>query len=130
MISVIYTIAAVVLLIYLSFKVIDLRHSQRVSVGDGDNDDLRHARGAQSNAVEYIPFALLLLYALELNGGANWIIHLSGIALITGRVIHARGMLDKKIPIRVLGMQITFYTLVALCVLNLVYLPYEALFTL
>lgn len=130
MISVIYTIAAVLLIIYLSFKVINLRRARRISVGDGNNQDLEFARGAQSNAIEYIPIALLLLYALEFNGAANWIIHLSGISLLVGRLIHAHGMLGKHMKYRVLGMQITVFTLLGLCILNLIFLPYNELLTL
>jgi len=130
MISVIYTIVSVFLIIYLSFSVINLRRSLGISVGDGNHEDLQHARGAQSNAVEYIPIALLLLYALEFNGAGNWIIHLAGISLVTGRIIHAHGMLNKNVKKRVLGMQVTIYTFIALSVLNLVYLPYEELLTL
>ena len=71
--------------------------------------------------------ALLRLYALELNGAAIWIIHLAGISLLIGRVIHAHGMLRKIIKLRILGIQITIYVLIGLSLLNLVFLPYKKL---
>ena len=52
MISVIYTIAAVLLIIYLSFKVINLRRARRISVGDGNNQDLEFAREASLHNVQ------------------------------------------------------------------------------
>ncbi len=85
---------------------------------------------AQSNAVEYIPIALLLLFALEYNQGNILIVHLLGIALITGRTVHAKGILSGQLPVRVLGMQVTIYTIMALAISNFAYLPYEKFFKL
>ena len=127
MISVIYAIVSALLIIYLSFEVIRIRRKLRISVGDGDNEELQTAQGAQSNAVEYLPITLLLLFYLEYNGAGNWIIHLAGITLIVGRIIHAHGLLKRNLNRRVLGMQITITVLIALCVLNTAYLPIEKL---
>ncbi len=127
MISVIYAVLSVALMIYLSFEVIKTRRRLQISVGDGNNEEMQTVQGAQSNAVEYIPVALLLLFSLELNGADNWMIHLAGIALICGRVIHARGLLKGGMKSRVLGMQITIYVLIGLCLVNIAYLPYDKL---
>lgn len=110
---------------YLSFNVIRLRRKHQISVGDGGNTELQTAQGAQSNAVEYLPVSLILLFYLEFNGGDAWLIHLAGAALMTGRVIHAHGLLNDSMRRRVLGMQITVYVLVGLCLLNLLHLPLE-----
>jgi len=127
MISVIYAVISTALIIYLSFEVIKKRRKLQVSVGDGNNEELQTAQGAQSNAIEYIPISLLLLFYLEYNGASNWIVHLAGITLIIGRIIHARGLLNKSLRLRVLGMQITVYVLIALCLLNLALLPLDKL---
>lgn len=127
MISVIYAISAAILIIYLSFEVIKTRRKHQISVGDGDNEELQTAQGAQSNAIEYIPISLLLLFYLEYNGASNWIIHLAGIALISGRIIHAHGLLNRSLRRRVLGMQITIYILIGLCLLNIAHLPLDKL---
>lgn len=82
------------------------------------------ALGAQANAAQYIPIGLILLFALEYNGAAGWLIHGLGWALVAGRVIHARGPLVKKFSHRVLGMQITLFTLTGLALVNVIYLPY------
>jgi len=127
MVSVIYVILSVLIIGRLSLQVINARRKYKISVGDGDNVELQTVIGAQSNAVEYLPIALLLLFCLELNGAAYWLIHLFGIALITGRVIHARGMLARNIKHRVLGMSITFYLLLIMAAVNVIYLPYDKL---
>jgi hypothetical protein len=127
MISVIYVIFSTILIIYLSFQVIKTRRKLRISVGDGNNEELQTAQGAQSNAIEYIPISLLLLFYLEYNGASNWIIHLTGIALIAGRIVHAHGLLNSNLQRRVMGMQITITVLIGLCILNLGFLPLEKL---
>jgi len=130
MTSVIYASLSAFLIVWLSLNVIRKRYSNKVSIGDGDKEELIIARAAQSNAIEYIPIALLLLFALEYNKANSIIVHLFGLSLITGRIIHARGLLSDRLKIRVLGMQITLYTIIGLAVINIVYLPYGQLFKL
>jgi uncharacterized membrane protein YecN with MAPEG domain len=127
MISVIYAILSALLIIYLSFQVIKARRRLQISVGDGNNEELQTAQGAQSNAIEYIPISLLLLFYLEYNGASNWMIHLAGITLIAGRIVHAHGLLNSNFRLRVLGMQFTMYVLIGLCLLNLVFMPVDKL---
>ena len=127
MISVIYAVISALLIIYLSLNVIKSRRKHQISVGDGGNEALQTAQGAQFNAIEYLPISLILLFYLEYNGAGTWIIHLAGIALITGRIVHAHGLLNRRMRRRVLGMQITIYVLIGLCLLNLVYLPLDKL---
>jgi uncharacterized membrane protein YecN with MAPEG domain len=71
----------------------------------------------------------VLLFALEYNNANNLIVHLLGLSLITGRIIHAKAILSSSLKIRVLGMQITIFTIIGLAVINFVYLPYAELFT-
>lgn len=101
-----------------------------MSLGDGDIEELRIAIATQLNAVEYIPISLLLLLALEYNSASFWLLHALGIAFISGRAIHAYGLINTRIKLRVLGMQITLYTLVALAIFNLIFLPYGQIFSL
>ncbi|MGZ8238835.1 MAG: MAPEG family protein, partial [Methylobacter sp.] len=77
---------------------------------------------AHSNAVEYIPIALMLLLMLELNGAPKILIHILGATLLTGRILHAMGLPAKDLKKRVLGMQITIYLLIGLAILNILLL--------
>ena len=124
MTSVIYASISALLISWLSMNVIRKRGEFRVSIGDGDNSALATTIAAQSNAIEYIPITLLLLFALEYNQGNLWLVHGFGVALIAGRIVHARGLLSDRLKVRVLGMQITLYTVIGLAILNLFYLPY------
>lgn len=128
MISAIYASLCALIIFWLSLNVIKVRRSQRVSVGDGGKEELKVAIGAQFNAVEYIPITLLLLFALELNHANHYFIHLFGLLLIVGRVIHAWALLKGNLSKRVLGMQITLYNLLILAVANIIYMPFDKLF--
>jgi uncharacterized membrane protein YecN with MAPEG domain len=72
--------------------------------------------------VEYIPIALMLLFMLEFNGAPKLLVHISGITLLIGRVVHAMGLTAQDLRRRVLGMQITIYLLIGLAILNILFL--------
>jgi uncharacterized membrane protein YecN with MAPEG domain len=121
-------IAAVLTIIFikLSFAVIGLRRKNRVGLGSGGHDDLERAIRAQGNFAEYVPFGLILIACLELNGAPWWLVAIPGVTLIVGRLIHAKGIneLPPNFSKRVLGMKLTFVTLISLVVLNLVWSLY------
>lgn len=116
-------IAAVLTAVFtrLSFNVIGLRRKNKVGLGSGGNEDLERAIRAQGNFAEYVPFGLILLACLELNGAAWWLVAIPGVTLIIGRLIHAIGINTPPPDFskRVLGMKFTFITLMALVGLNL-----------
>lgn len=93
-----------------------------MSVGDGGNEALQLAIRAHANAVEYIPIALALLFMLEFNGAPKLLVHILGVTLLIGRVLHAMGLPANDLKKRVLGMQITLYLIIGLAVLNILFL--------
>ena len=116
--------------IRLSFAVIRLRRDNKVSLGSGGNEDLERAIRAQGNFAEYVPFGIILIACLELNGAPWWLICIPAITLIIGRLIHAQGITEPP-PYtrkRVLGMVFTFNTLIALVVLNLGWTAYKLVY--
>jgi len=124
-------IAAVLTIIFirLSFAVIGLRRKNKVGLGSGGHEDLERAIRAQGNFAEYVPFGIILIACLELNGAPWWLIAAPGVTLIAGRLIHAKGI---NVPPpdfskRILGMQLTFLTLIALIILNLGWSLYKLL---
>ncbi len=122
MITALYASLSALLIIMLSLNVIKLRRQHRVALGDGGHADLQAAIRSQGNATEYIPITLILIFLLEWAGAFWWIIHLAGIALLTGRLIHASALKHANLKRRVLGMKITFYLMMALSALNIFYL--------
>jgi uncharacterized membrane protein YecN with MAPEG domain len=127
MITAIYASLLALLMCKLAFNVIKARRKNKIKYADGDVVELQIARTAHSNAVDYIPISLILLFILEYNGCNIWLIHLAGIALVVGRIIHCKGILSENLRGRILGMQITFFTIFGLAGLNLIYAPYEKL---
>ncbi|MDP3878552.1 MAG: MAPEG family protein [Methylobacter sp.] len=124
MITSIYASLSALIIVKLALSVIKLRRKNRVSVGDGGNEQLQLAIRTHANAVEYIPITLLLLLTLELNGAPTILIHILGATLLIGRILHAMGLPEKDFKKRVLGMQITIYLLIGLAVLNIVFLAF------
>ncbi len=122
MITALYASLCALLLVKLSLGVIALRRQHRVALGDGGHPDLQAAIRTQGNATEYIPITLILMLMLELMGAFWWLIHLAGIALLSGRLIHASALKNADVKRRVLGMKITFFLIIVLTLLNLVYL--------
>jgi uncharacterized protein len=125
MVSSIYAGILALLIVWLSLKVIKLRRSKKVILGDGGETELQYAIRAQGNATEYIPICLILLVLLELSGINIWLVHLGGIAIIIGRLLHAKGLLTQSLSYRVLGMQFTFITIITLASLNIAYPIYK-----
>jgi uncharacterized membrane protein YecN with MAPEG domain len=80
------------LLIFLSNRVSRNRKRSSVSLGHGDDADLERAMRAQGNFIEYVPFGLILMLLLESEVTQSWALHLFGLMLLTGRLLHAYGM--------------------------------------
>ena len=119
--------ALTIIFVKLSFAVIGLRRKNQIGLGSGGIDDLERAIRAQGNFAEYVPFGIILIACLELNGAPWWLVALPGITLIIGRLIHAKGINQPPPDFskRVLGMKFTFYTLITLVVLNLGWTLYK-----
>ena len=119
--------ALTLLFVKLSMAVIKLRGKNKVGLGSGGHDDLERAIRAQGNFAEYVPIALILIGCLELNGAPWWLVAIPGITLIIGRLFHAKGINTPPPDFsdRVLGMKITFGTLITLVILNVGWVIYK-----
>ncbi len=71
----------------LSYRVVGRRRAG-ISLGDGgDPGMLRVVRG-HANFAEYVPLALIMLAILELGGTPPVVLHVLGLALLAGRLLH------------------------------------------
>ena len=92
----IYSALATILVLVLAGRVVALRRSGKVGLGDGGNADLAQRIRVHANAIENLPLALFLLLLLELRGiPAPWL-HGLGAALLVARVLHAWGFSRRK----------------------------------
>lgn len=113
------TTALAILFVVLSLRVIETRRSQQVSLGSEGVPGLERRIRAQANLAEYAPFGIALTGLCELNGVWWWLIAIPAITFVVGRAMHgyALSFTDGSMRYRVLGMQLTFYALLAFVVL-------------
>jgi uncharacterized membrane protein YecN with MAPEG domain len=108
--------AALITFLYLglTWHVIAYRRANRISLGDtGDKNLLKRMR-AQANCAEYAPLGLVLLLMVELSNAPAFAVHLLGLSLLLGRLLHAYGFAStpQKFIFRQLGMVLTLLMLV------------------
>ena len=109
------------LFVILSFRVIRLRGSESVSLGDGGNEKLQRAIRGHGNYAEYAPVEILLLLIAELQDGNGLWLMITAVALVLGRVAHgyAFAFTANNPPLRVSGMILTFGAILSLAATNL-----------
>ena len=118
----IYGAVAAFLLVFLSFRVISRRRTARVGLGVGEDRQLERAIRAHGNFCEYVPLVLLLMAFAEWQDAPDWRVHLVGLLLLSGRVIHALGLGQEPEPpkLRTIGMALTFAALISSGIILLV----------
>ncbi len=103
----------ILLMVVLSVRVVMARRSNRVLLGDGGNAQVILAGRVFGNASEYIPAGIAALAVLTLLGLPAYALHVVGVLLFAGRLIHALSLSDKTpTPGRVIGMMLTFLALI------------------
>lgn len=109
------------LLIVLSDLVSRTRKRSHVSLGTGDDPMLERTMRAHGNFVEYVPLGLLLLLLMELKGLEIWALHVFGLMLLIGRLLHAYGMIrpDGAISGRYWGTALTWLMILGASLANL-----------
>jgi len=114
-----YVALAAPLVVVLSIRVVLRRISARISLGDGDDKELKKRIRAQANCIEYLPLALLLLLMLELNQTQPMLLHACGIILIAARVVHGFGLSRTGgiSPERLVGTAVTWLLMAAMALL-------------
>jgi hypothetical protein len=96
-------------LMYLGFAVMLRRRRYDVSVGSGGVRELELAIRAHGNACEYIPIALILLALAERMGAPGRVLHVLGLMLVAGRLLHGGYFLAgaRRLNARLAGMMLT-----------------------
>lgn len=109
-----YAALNILLLVYLSVRVIGVRKKKEIGLGDGGNDELLQRIRVQGNFTEYAPIALLGLLLMASLGATPVWLHGLGIAMTLGRTLHAFGLSKSSGATnpRVFGMLLTFCVLI------------------
>ena len=103
-----------IMFVVLSWRVSNLRGKHDGKAHDGGHNELSAAVRAQSNIVEYLPFALLLMWMLETMQINPWILHALGALLVMARLLHVHGLNEPSGngPGRKLGTRLTWVHIV------------------
>ena len=99
--------------VFLSFRVIGWRRLKSVELGHGEDSQLSRRMRVHANFAEYVPFTLLLMAIAESMTAPRPLIHVAGLILIAGRLMHAYGLSQTPhiLRLRVGGMILTFTAL-------------------
>ncbi len=109
------------ILFVLSYRVIAVRASAKVSLGDGGDPLLLSRIRAHANFAEYVPIILVLMGVIETDVGPGPLLGVIGVALVLCRIAHAIGMnRPAPNPGRMVGVAGTFLILLALSIWALV----------
>lgn len=94
----------------LGFEVARRRRRHDVSWGGGEVPELEQAIRAHGNACEYIPIALIVLGLSEGLGAPVLLLHLAGVMLVAGRLMHGIYFLAgaRRFRLRLVGMMLTW----------------------
>jgi len=105
-----YAALLAALFLVLSVRVIGWRREKRVEIGDGGERELLRRMRVHANFAEYVPYALLLMALSESMTPPRPLLHLLGVLLVIGRLLHAYGLgqTPQILRYRVLGMTLTF----------------------
>ncbi len=114
-------------LLILQARVIVMRRSKLIGIGDGNDRTLALRIRVHANYAENVPFVLVGLVSMAALGLPVLLVHLCGLLLLAGRTAHAIGLAGSagKSSGRVVGMMLTNFALIftALAILVKVLLP-------
>ena len=120
MIVSIFAAVLAIMYIQLSFRVINLRKKKKISLGDGGDSALNAAIRTHGNFIEYVPFSLILLFLVEYQGLSSHYCYVLGLMLVVGRICHSYALAENQLKFRVIGMGLTFLTMILSAVLLLI----------
>lgn len=116
-----YAALFALLIIILAARVSFYRVSAKIGLGDNGDRQLAKRIRVHGNAVEYLPIALLLMLLLELLATAPVWLHVFGVALLIGRLLHAFGLSRSggTSPGRLYGIGLTWLVILVMAAILL-----------
>lgn len=93
----------------LTFRVIFKRIEHKAVLGDAGDPAFTRRIRMHGNFIETVPIALILMLLLDIGGTMEIILHVMGLTLIAGRLLHAYGFTKggKADNLRIFGMVLT-----------------------
>lgn len=105
-----YAALLAALFLVLSMRTVNQRRAASVEIGVGESIELLRRSRVHANFAEYVPFALLLIALAESLKAPSIVLHLAGLMLVAGRLLHAYGLSQSPhiLRYRMFGMVLTF----------------------
>ena len=102
------------LYILLALRVIGVRRSARIALGDGGDKALARRIRVHANFAEYTPFTLVLMGLAESLQASHPTLYTIGGCLAAGRLLHAAGVsqMNEVILIRIAGVALTITAII------------------
>ena len=97
----------------LTVRVVLRRGAVKTTIGTGGDILLERRIRAHGNFIEFVPLVLILMILLEMQASSIWIVHLVGVCLVVGRVIHCVNISreNESLGGRIVGMVLTMTAL-------------------
>lgn len=111
-----YVALNALIMLVLGILVVRARVTTRTDIGDGGIAEMAGPLRAHGNNTEYVPMALLLLWALASvpPTASIWLMHSMGASLTVGRILHAIGLSQSTGPstFRLVGTMLTWISFI------------------
>lgn len=110
----------------LSYRVTNLRRTEKIGIGSGGNQALGQAIRVHANFTEYVPIILILLFLLMRSANDAKIAAVLAVILVIARIMHAFGLSGSTgySVGRFGGTLMTMIILLVTSVLNIYYLVF------
>lgn len=111
-----YVALNALIMLILGILVVRARVATRTDIGDGGIAEMAGPLRAHGNNTEYVPMALLLMWALASvpPSASIWVMHAAGATLTIGRICHAIGLSQSTGPstMRLVGIMLTWISFI------------------
>lgn len=106
------------LVLWLCAKVIGVRRTHQISIGDGGDKTLTYFRYGLSNAIEYMPMFFIMLVVAALLNTPPIALHVLGLSFTTGRLLHAYWFTHPSTnrKLRIAGIRLTLVSMAILAI--------------
>ncbi len=111
--SALYIAVLILMAVILSANVAFRRGPLKIGIGDGENSQMARLIRVHANFLENAPLAIGALIMLAVIGATAWSVHIIGISMVIGRILHAYGLSKTSGASfgRVSGMILTYSSL-------------------
>ena len=124
MVTGLYASLTGLLIVALAYRVVKVRKSHKIGLGDGGNNALALANRVHVNLIENAPIVLILMLVAEASGLPVFYLHCFGTVWIVARLLHAIGLTQGQGGYhfgRFWGVLLTWIVIISLALVNLLH---------